>query len=42
VFADRAPGLAAERLREPEKFDYPGIRREYNLSVTRMNGLPLI
>jgi hypothetical protein len=31
VFADRAPDLVAERLRNPGRFDYAGIRREYNL-----------
>jgi hypothetical protein len=31
VFADRAPGLVAERLTMPDSFDHTGIRREYNL-----------
>ncbi len=31
VFAQAAPGFVAERLREPERFDKPDFRREYNL-----------
>jgi hypothetical protein len=38
AFADRAPGLVAERLRDPGKFDYAGIRREYNLLASEWFG----
>jgi len=31
LFADAAPALVAERLRDPEPFDLPDFRREYNL-----------
>jgi hypothetical protein len=31
LFADRAPGMVADHLTVPERFDYTGIRREYNL-----------
>ena len=37
-FADRAPDLVAERLREPARFDYSGIVREYSLLAKEQFG----
>lgn len=38
LFADRAPSLVAEKLREPARFDRSGILREYSLLAKEQFG----